>query len=51
MNATEWRQYLGELVREGARSYEENHYYEVPISLAIAAREPAEYLGEHRDSR
>jgi pyrroloquinoline quinone (PQQ) biosynthesis protein C len=35
-NATEWRQHLGELVREGARTYEENHYFEVPMTIPRA---------------
>jgi pyrroloquinoline quinone (PQQ) biosynthesis protein C len=36
MNAKEWRQRLGEMVREGARSYEENHYFEVPMTIPKA---------------
>lgn len=36
MNANEWRQCLGELVREGARTYEENHYYEVSMTISRA---------------
>jgi len=36
MKAGEWRQCLGELVREGARSYEENHYYEIPMTIPRA---------------
>ncbi len=36
MNATQWRQCLGELVREGARTYEENHVFEVPMTIPRA---------------
>jgi pyrroloquinoline quinone (PQQ) biosynthesis protein C len=36
MNASEWRQCLGELVKEGARTYEENHYFEVPMTIPRA---------------
>lgn len=36
MKASEWRQRLGDLVREGARTYEENHYYEVPMTIPRA---------------
>jgi pyrroloquinoline quinone (PQQ) biosynthesis protein C len=35
-NATEWRRILGELVREGARTYEENHYFEIPMTIPRA---------------
>ena len=36
MKASEWKQSLGELVREAARSYEGNHYYEIPMTIARA---------------
>ena len=36
MKASEWRQHLGELVREGARTYEENHYFEVRMTIPRA---------------
>jgi pyrroloquinoline quinone (PQQ) biosynthesis protein C len=36
MNAIEWQHVLGDLVREGARAYEENHYFEVPMTIPRA---------------
>ena len=36
MKAKEWRQTLGDLVREAARTREENHYFEVPMTMARA---------------
>ena len=36
MKPAEWRECLGELVRAGARTYEENHYFEVPMTIPRA---------------
>ena len=51
MNAKEWRHCLGELVLEGARTYEENHYFEVPMTIPRAQLMMLEHIAFVKNRR